>query len=179
VLAQEPHLKLVLTENLANYKIVRGVVSERCCPTHEFTSLANDQAMGIKQARQLKRDFFTSAQRTLDLRGSAITRLTPSSRIFPLWSPRAQPASHSVFVVEQMQLIKSGDRPPANATSCTGREASLCLPHGSVRLILARPLMKAGLCIDLLSGVPVISLPCHCSYPSIEGHRILASSPTL
>jgi hypothetical protein len=69
VLAYEPHFKLVRPKHLAHNKIVRTIITKLGSPTCQFSAFANDDLVSIEQARQLNRDLFPTASRTLDLRG--------------------------------------------------------------------------------------------------------------
>src|SRR2546429_2752788 len=66
--AQEPDLKFVGAQHLANNQIIGAVIAQGGSPARERSGSTNDDLVSIEQARKLYGHFFATAGRPLNLR---------------------------------------------------------------------------------------------------------------
>src|SRR6266404_6082446 len=65
--AQEPYLLLIGAEHLTHNQVVRAVIPELSCTARKDSNLTYDDLMSVNQARQLNRNFFSTARWSFNL----------------------------------------------------------------------------------------------------------------
>src|SRR5579863_318210 len=69
MLAQEPQLQFVGTQDLANNDVVGTIVAKFIGTPRQSTAMSDDDLMGIQKTRDLHGNFFPAARRTLNAGG--------------------------------------------------------------------------------------------------------------
>src|SRR5262249_7836639 len=103
--------KFIGTQHLADDQIIGAIVAEGGSATREDATLPDDYLMGVQQSRQLNRDLFSAARRTLDLGGFSHIRSHGNADAAQKLNPLGDGVNQlnlfvEVLVVEQMQLIE-------------------------------------------------------------------------
>src|SRR5262249_35389392 len=60
MLAEEPHLQFIGAQNVADYQVVRSLITQFIGALSQSAAVTDDDLMGLKQTGDLHRDFFAS-----------------------------------------------------------------------------------------------------------------------
>src|SRR4030088_2151717 len=69
MLAKEPDLQFICTQNVADHQIISAIVANCRSSPRQRAALANDDLMGVQQARELYGNFLSSTRRPFNLGG--------------------------------------------------------------------------------------------------------------
>lgn len=113
VLAQEPDLQFIRTENVADHKVIGAIVADRRSAARQRAALTNDDLMGIQQARELYRNFLSSAGWAFNLSGFGHIRshgdAHPTEKLNTLGNIIHQfHLFAKMFIKQQVKLVKGG-----------------------------------------------------------------------
>ena len=109
--AQEPDLKFVGAQHLANNQIIGAVIAQGGSPARERSGSTNDDLVSIEQARKLYGHFFATAGRPLNLRRLGYIRGHGDANAAEELNAFSDGVNQFIllvvmFVIKQMELIK-------------------------------------------------------------------------